>query len=293
MNTLKNKVIVIAGGDLRQVALAKKFSQDNKVYCLGLEKTACKNKDTIDNLVISGIMADYIIFPLPISIDDVSVNTPFGKGELLINDVLSLAKSDTIIYGGKISETTKEIFEAKGLYYYDFILKEDFAILNAIPTAEGTVEIAMEETDKTLFGCNILLLGYGRISKVLIPMLKALGANLIVSARKTSDMAWIEASGLPAVHTSNLKDNLKGQTLIINTIPYKILDKEILECVDKSTIIIDLSSKPGGVDFPVAKSLGIKVIWALSLPGKVAPASAGEIIYKTIINCEFERGNSL
>ncbi|MEG1028141.1 MAG: dipicolinate synthase subunit DpsA, partial [Oscillospiraceae bacterium] len=256
-------------------------------------KTACKSKDTIDNLVISGIMADYIIFPLPISIDDVSVNTPFGKGELLINDVLSLAKSDTIIYGGKISETTKEIFEAKGLYYYDFILKEDFAILNAIPTAEGTVEIAMEETDKTLFGCNILLLGYGRISKVLIPMLKALGANLIVSARKTSDMAWIEASGLPAVHTSNLKDNLKGQTLIINTIPYKILDKELLECVDKSTIIIDLSSKPGGVDFPVAKSLGIKVIWALSLPGKVAPASAGEIIYKTIINCEFERGNSL
>jgi len=44
------------------------------------------------------------------------------------------------------------------------------------------------------------------------------------------------------------------------------------------------------VDFDAAKELGIKVIWALSLPGKVAPVTAGEIIKGTVINILQELG---
>lgn len=38
------------------------------------------------------------------------------------------------------------------------------------------------------------------------------------------------------------------------------------------------------MDFDAAAKLGVKVIWALSLPGKVAPVSAGAIIKETIVN---------
>ena len=41
---------------------------------------------------------------------------------------------------------------------------------------------------------------------------------------------------------------------------------------------------PAGVDFDAAKSLGLKVIWALSLPGKTAPVTSGAIIKDTIMN---------
>ena len=40
----------------------------------------------------------------------------------------------------------------------------------------------------------------------------------------------------------------------------------------------------------MATELGKKVIWLLSLPGKVAPKTAGEIIKDTIINILNELG---
>ena len=58
----------------------------------------------------------------------------------------------------------------------------------------------------------------------------------------------------------------------------------------KDTLIIDLASKPGGVDMDAARDLGVKVIWALGLPGKVAPVTAGNIIKETICNIFSESG---
>ena len=69
-----------------------------------------------------------------------------------------------------------------------------------------------------------------------------------------------------------------------------ILPAEILKNIQKNALVIDLASKPGGVDFSAAKALGIKVIWALSLPGKVAPVTSGKIIKDTIMNIMTELG---
>ncbi|MGM9936476.1 MAG: dipicolinate synthase subunit DpsA, partial [Candidatus Ornithomonoglobus sp.] len=69
-----------------------------------------------------------------------------------------------------------------------------------------------------------------------------------------------------------------------NTVPALILTGEVLEKVRQDTLIIDLASKPGGIDFDAAAELGLRVIWALSLPGRVAPVTAGIIIKDTITN---------
>ena len=60
--------------------------------------------------------------------------------------------------------------------------------------------------------------------------------------------------------------------------------------IRKDCLVIDLASKPGGVDFKAASELGVKVVWALGLPGKVAPISAGRIIADTVMNILSERG---
>ena len=49
-------------------------------------------------------------------------------------------------------------------------------------------------------------------------------------------------------------------------------------------MIVDLASRPGGVDDTAAEELGVKSILALSLPGKVAPATAGAIIKDAVMN---------
>lgn len=163
-------------------------------------------------------------------------------------------------------------------------------IPNAVPTAEGAIEIAIAETPFTIHGSKSLVLGYGKIGKILSKDLYALGAQTYVEARKYADLAMIEGHGYEPLPLDNLKDHIHEFDIIFNTIPSLILDDEILTKVKKDALIIDLASKPGGIDFDAAKSYGLKVIWALSLPGKIAPVSSGAIIKDTIMNIIKELG---
>ena len=142
----------------------------------------------------------------------------------------------------------------------------------------------MEETTRTIHDSNIMVMGYGRVGKILANMLKGIGANVYCEARKNVDLAWIKAYGYTPVHLNEIEKVLGKMDIIINTIPHVILDEQKLEKIDKDCLIIDLASNPGGVDRTVAKKHGLKTIWALSLPGKVAPLTSAEFIKDTIYN---------
>ena len=113
-------------------------------------------------------------------------------------------------------------------------------------------------------------------------MLDGVGAKVFCEARKDEDMAWIKAYGFESVHLNELNENLEKFDIIINTIPFQILNAERLELVKKDVVLIDLASNPGGVDRKAARDRGIKVIWALSLPAKVAPLTSAEFIKETL-----------
>ena len=111
-----------------------------------------------------------------------------------------------------------------------------------------------------------------------------MGSDVTVSARKLEDFAWIEEKSLKSVHTKALTNAVSEFDLIINTVPARVLDGETLKNIRCDTLILDVASKPGGVDFEMAKKLKKNVIWALSLPGKTAPITSGKIIKETIMN---------
>ena len=161
---------------------------------------------------------------------------------------------------------------------------------NTLPTAEGAIQIALEELPITLQGCRTLVLGYGRLGRALAPRLTALGAKVSVAARKWSDLAWIEAAGCTAEHSGELRGWLCAFDLIINTVPTRLLGEEALTELKPGCLVIDLASKPGGVDWEAARRLGVRTVWALSLPGKVAPVTAGKSIRSTIYNILNELG---
>ena len=71
--------------------------------------------------------------------------------------------------------------------------------------------------------------------------------------------------------------------ILINTIPSIVVDQSMLRRMNNQAVIIDLASKPGGIDFDYAESIGIKTIHALGLPGMVAPKTAGEILAIQVI----------
>ncbi len=287
------KAFLVVGGDMRQIYAAKKLSEKFVVYAAGFDcyTSNAENVIFIGHLLEMPQKADYILYPLPVSSNGVYVNAPFCENDILLTDTLSLLKDNGMIFGGKIDPSTMKIFSKIKAETVDYFNIEDFNLLNAVPTAEGAVQIAMRERTSVLYKSKVLITGFGRISKVLIKILSAMGAELTVTARKNSDLQWAEIAGCNAVHISEFINIANQFDIIFNTIPAMILDKNVLNKVKKEALIIDLASKPGGVDFEYAKALGIKTIHALALPGKIAPVTAGEIIACTAFNILKERRN--
>ena len=149
----------------------------------------------------------------------------------------------------------------------DYFNRDELIIENCIPTAEGALQIAMEELPTTVFGSKVLILGFGRVAKATAQIFKSLGAKVHIAARKRAALAEAKTLCYSPVLISGLAQaDLSSFSVIINTIPAVILSSRLLTQISRETLIIDLASKPGGVDFDAASSLDLKVVWALSLP---------------------------
>ena len=286
------QTLFTAGGDLRQIYASNKLAGRFNVQITGFEKDVFISESIryIDFDDMSQCFADYLLLPMPVSADGIILNAPYSKNSISLSSIISTVKKGGIIFGGKIDSKSRDFFEKSGFETIDYLEREEFSVLNAVPTAEGAVQIALEEMPTTLSGSEVLITGHGRITKVLIKILKAMGCKITVAARKYSDLAWAEVFGCRIIHIYEIQKTISDMSLVINTVPAMVLDKSILERADPDCLIIDLASKPGGVDFSAAAKLGIKVIWALGLPGKTAPVTSGEIIADTVINILSERG---
>ena len=283
------KNISIIGGDLRIIHLAKILANDGfYIHTNSLEKS--ENLFDFDKIIQYNTIHDaiqksnYVISSIPLSKDNINVFTPYSDSTIPINTLKESLEGKTFI-SGKIPNIIKNNLKINSIDLMDI---EEYTILNCIATAEGAIQIAMEEYPKTILGSNILILGFGRIGKILSKMLNGIGANVFCEARKNDDLAYIKAYGYSPISLDKLNETLNVFDIIINTVPFQILDKERLDLLKKNAIIIDLASTPGGIDFDYAKSQNIKTTWALGLPGKVAPISSAEyirdIIYKILIN---------
>lgn len=286
------KSIAVVGGDLRIVKLIEMLNADGyTVYTYGLENSedvlnmeSVEMCPTIKEAVAS---SDVVVGPLPLSSDRKNVSAPFGRNNIDLDEFINEIKGKHLIAG---NINIKEKLDANNIAFTDILKREEFVVLNAIATAEGTIQIAMEETQRTIHGTKTLIMGFGRVGKVLSKMLHGIGSEVYCEARKNEDIAWIKAYGYTPVHLNDLNENLNQFDIIINTIPFQILDKERLGMLKEDVVIIDLASNPGGVDRKVAREKGIKVIWALSLPGKVAPLTSAEFIKEALYHVLKELG---
>lgn len=282
MNTVSSFGII--GGDKRQISMAESISSDGyNVNVAGFEKINFYNGIRQITLRETILNSKYIILPLPVIKGNTLLNAPYSNKEILLDDDFAKLLIDKMVFCGIKSKLINKGDIWKTINLYDYSMREDFAIRNAIPTAEGAIEIAMREYSGTINGAKCLVAGFGRIGKALSKMLTGIGADLIVSARSQKDLAYIETLGYKYIKTANISDT-SGYDIIFNTIPEMVFDAHTLALCAQNSLVIDLASAPGGVDLEAATRLGIKSIQALSLPGKVAPKKAGEIIKKTIYN---------
>ena len=292
---MKYKFLVL-GGDLRSIKLAEMLTNDNnKVFTYGLEKSEeiddNSKIDKITNLQNAIEKVDIIVAPTPFSEDGESLNSPFAKEEIKIEQIIKPNKNKILIAGG-IKDNIKLQLEEKYSKVIDIMKREELVILNTIATAEGTIEVAIEKTDKILQGSNVLILGFGRVAKIVANKFSLLSTNVTCAARKISDLAWIEAYGYSSINIQEMLYDLKDFDIIINTVPQIIIKEKELKHMKSDVLLIDLASNPGGIDSKKAIQMGLKYEWALALPGKVAPLSSAKFIKDAIYNVLEEYGKN-
>ena len=192
------------------------------------------------------------------------------KGDVPLQPVLDCLPDNITVAGGNLQDPALESYQTIDLLQDPLYLAE-----NAQITAHCAVKVALQQLPITLFGCSVLVIGWGRIGKCLASLLRQMGAYVTVAARKETDRAMILALGYDAMEIGQRNYSLIGYQVIFNTVPVMVLPADSLPYCRPDCILIDLASKPG--------IAGNRVIWARGLPGKLAPESSGKLMAKSIL----------
>lgn len=268
------KTIAVLGGDKRMALLAQLLQEDGfAVLTWGLDSAS-------DSPLDQALGAERIILPTPPARGDV-LNCRAEEAPAL-DALFARLSAAQRLYAGGVKPALRELAARRGLTLTDYLAHEETAVRNTVPTAEGALVLAMAETDFTLCGTPCLVLGFGRIGKLLAHRLRGLGAEVAVSARRMDDLAWIDAFGYRALHTNRLAGALGSFRVVFNTVPHTVLDAELLGELPRDCVLIELASGPG-FDRAAAEELGLRCISGGGLPGKAAPESAARIIRAALI----------
>lgn len=274
------KNFLFLGGDLRMLYAAEYLNKGRSCFVYGFENAEEFPVPAAGHI----IPCDYAVLPLPATVDGQHINMPFHSENPDFSVILGAVKKGGTVFTGKSCPCLDKLCGENGITLKNYFGREELQVMNAIPTAEGALEIMLKELPVTVFGVKVLITGFGRIGEVMAHMLVSLGASVTVGARRYEQLAKARGAGCKTVLLSEAEKTLPLYDAVINTVPAAIFDRKRLLMLKKDCLVIDLASKTGVEDMELAASVGIKVIWALSLPGRTAPVTAGRIIGETIEN---------
>ncbi|MDT3424576.1 dipicolinate synthase subunit A [Paenibacillus forsythiae] len=279
--------IVFLGGDARQIEVIRKcVEMDAAVSAAGFDKwdTPCEgvSLEEMSAHLLSG--ADVLVLPTVGCDDEGHISAKYSSKPMrLLEEHIGALPKHCTIYTGMAKEYLIRLCALGGLELVQLLERDDVAIYNSIPTAEGALVMAIQNTDFTIHGSEAMVLGIGRTGFTMAKSLQGLGAKVTVGVRKRDHFAKAEVMGWKPFMTDRLEEYVTDVDYIFNTIPSLILNAKVLSRVPRHTCIIDLASAPGGVDFRYAEKRGIKAILAPGLPGIVAPKSAGRIMAGALV----------
>lgn len=233
------KTFCVVGHDARQQAAARVLRR------AGCGVTAADN----------AAAADYILLPMS-----------QGRVSDEVARALQGAGQGTLILAGRPGLPVRLAAREAGLPLIDYFQRPELECLNAVPTAEGCLELLLRLRERTIWESAFLVLGYGRVGRAVARRLALLGGRVTVAARSPEQRANARCSGCRAAALTALPALLPAGALII-----------------------DLASLPGGTDFAAAEELGLHAEHALALPGRCAPQTAGALIAQTVLAILEER----
>lgn len=283
---LTDKHVVFLGGDARQLEVIKSFLQlDAKVSLIGYDNLQTPFSGATQRELSCEVLqqADLLILPIVGTDEKGQVTSVFTSTPLFLKEEhIQALPEHCIVFVGMARTYLQNLCVTHDVTLIELLERDDVAIYNSIPTVEGALMIAIQNTDITIHDSVCIVLGFGRVGMSLARTLQAIGAKVRVGIRGSDYTARAFEMGLHPFDISQLSEQVKDADVVFNTIPAMIVTSSVMSRMSHNVLIIDLASKPGGVDYTYAEKRGIKAILAPSLPGIVAPKTAGRILANTI-----------
>lgn len=282
---MRKRAFGVIGGDRRQAELARLLAQDgHTVTTYGLPGWKPGGEGTL----AQAASAEVVILPLPLCRGNGVLNCE--EGPVPTMDLFLRLSSSQLVLAGQVQPAQRREAETCNLDLVDYFLREELTVANAAATAESAVQVAMERLDQTLLGMDCLVMGFGRIGKLLCHRLHGLGARVTATARRRSDLTWIRAYGWQALETGKLDGKLAHFGAVFNTVPAPVLDAPLVAQLPGGCLCVDLASVPG-IDLPAAEERELPNVWARSLPGRLVPRTAAAVIRDAVYYILEERGD--
>lgn len=272
--------VAVVGGDLRQLAVAEALAGTaGRVRTYGLPVSRDERVQAAGSLAEALRGATVVILPIGgIGPDGRVRSLPDQPAVLVDKDFWQALDPGIMILAGSMTAAGRQAAAAGGHGLIEYAELDEIAIPNSIPTAEGALQLAMEEMPITIHGCCCFVLGLGRVGMTTARLFKAVGAETWVVANRPALQARAVEMGCRAIDFGGLLREIHRADLVINTVPSLVVTGPILAETKTGVFLIDLASAPGGIDYQAAEALGRHAKLALGLPGKVAPISAGRIL---------------
>ncbi|SDI77735.1 dipicolinate synthase subunit DpsA [Propionivibrio dicarboxylicus] len=262
--------LLIIGGDRRNACLAAHFAAAGLAVCT----LALDEKSVIpawNDPVWQSFNA--IVGPIPFSEDGKTLHAPLHAEKIAIADFLDALAETATLYAGTLPADShprcRTVDLTKNLALYD---------RNLVATAEGVLQTLLNQIEFTLAGSDILVAGYGKVGRIVAQRLNALDARVAVYSADPRERARIPAS----LRSTDLAD-LSVYRIVINTIPARVFDAGNLPTLDRSALLLDVSSFPGGVDSSFAAKTGLQLLRAPGLPGRKAPETVAAAMSEVIL----------
>lgn len=269
----------VIGGDQRMVHLSGLLQKRHNVT------TACMEEAGVPSLTDEYAIMDAlqkssnVILPIPYSKDTDHIWAPLSGTGIRFSDVFSRLRANQTVFFGSAQIPDNVETPAKKV---NFLQCEKYACANARETAEIILGLLIVKYRFSPHRKHILLLGYGRIAKILSRLLQAMNAHVTITARKDTDINLASALGAGSFQLSELAGQMHRFDCVINTIPKHVIGIAELRALREQAILIDIASKPYGVDFEAAGSMKKNVFIEQGLPGKYMPGMEAQALYKII-----------
>ena len=269
------KYLVIAGdGRQREIVQLLKARGESVEYI----------KKNMDDSELASIICqcDTVILPLPVSKNAKTLFSDDDSLQISVDSVFSALNSNHAVIAGGFDCCMRQMLKEKNIAFIDCLKDEGFSIYNAFLTAQGALQLMLENCDDYLPSKRVLITGYGRVGKACAAMLKSLGCDVYVAARRMAQRTEAETANCKTLSTDEIGANVFLFDFVLNTVPSRLFDEKATGLFKRGSVYIELASSPFGADKAAFENSRACYVNGSSLPGRLCRmASAKAILRET------------